>query len=50
MTAKTLVTLVEEACLDFCVFNAIDLDTQGSELMILQGAKNLLNNYQSLLL
>ena len=42
MTSKTLVTLVEETCLDLGVFNAIVLDTQGSELLILKGAIPLL--------
>jgi hypothetical protein len=42
MINKTLVTLVEEACLDLGVFHAIVLDAQGSELLILKGAIALL--------
>jgi len=46
LKTKTLTSLVKENHVDLATYDALVLDTQGSELLILQGGKDLLGKFR----
>lgn len=46
MTGITLPNLLEKNCINLSKYDALVLDTQGSELLVLQGSHNLLKNFK----
>jgi len=44
LRSKTLATVISEEYIDACEYDALVMDTQGSELLVLQGAASILPN------
>ncbi len=46
LTSVTLKTVIEKENIELSTFDTLIMDTQGSELLVLKGAGDLLNNFQ----